>query len=360
MDTARLDLQTSETLLAPSESGVRCAARGALPSVPRPSALAGPSQPERFTFVAPLGAGGEGEVWRARDHDIGRDVAIKRARGADPRRLAMEARVAGALEHPGIVPIHDVGVDETGHAYVVMRCIDGDSLERIIERLAAGDPEAHAVYCFERRMTIFRRLCEAVAYAHAHGIIHGDIKPANVLVGRFGEVFLTDWGIARRSGDGASNVVAGTPTYMPPEQARGAALDARSDVFALCATLFELLTLRTWIDGPSVADVLARIGTTRAMHPTDVPSPHQPRVPMDLGWFVLGGLAADPASRYSSVDAMLSRLDQRAEGRVPIQCTQTALKRVLYEGVRSIERHPHLLPLGIGIGVVLTALALLR
>lgn len=95
MDTARLDLQTSETLLAPSESGVRSATRGAVPSVPRPSALAGPSQSERFTFVAPLGAGGEGEVWRARDHDIGRD-AIKRASRPATRRRTRSTAWSGA------------------------------------------------------------------------------------------------------------------------------------------------------------------------------------------------------------------------------------------------------------------------
>lgn len=346
-----------DTLPAPVTASAGRTVRLAAPRTPTGRARLGAG--ERFTCVASLGEGGEGEVWRARDRDLDRDVAIKRPHGASSHQLVAEGRVAGALEHPGIVPVHDVGVDEAGQPYLVMRYVDGTSLAQIVELLARGDHEAHALHCFERRMTIFRKVCEAVAYAHARGVVHGDIKPANILVGRFGEVFLTDWGVARRIGDGASGTVSGTPAYMSPEQARGAAVDARSDVFSLCATLYELLTLKPWIDGTSALDVLARLPHARALHPTDVSSPHQPRVPMDLGWFVLGGLAADPAKRYASVEAMIARLDRRAEGLVPIQCSQTALKRGLSEAVRLLERRPHLLPAAVAMLVVGYAVATL-
>ena len=332
-----------------------------LPAHPRESPH--PDSSERFLGIERIGEGGEADVWRAFDRDLGRMVAIKRAHRIDVNRFAAEVRTAGRLEHPGIVPVHDIGVDADGHPYFVMRLVEGESLERIIERLAAGEPDAHQFYCFEQRIQLFRRLCDAVAFAHARGVLHCDIKPANVLVGRHGEVFLTDWGIACATTAPASNQVAGTPAYMAPEQTVAGPLDARTDVHGLAALLYEWLTLRTYIPTESVSlvDVLRAIPAHRPAHPTDLVSPHQPRVPMDLGWFALRGLERDPARRYPSVDAMLERLERRAEGRVPIQCSQTFFKRLLGELIRLVERRPTALPIAIALGVIVYAVtALLR
>jgi tRNA A-37 threonylcarbamoyl transferase component Bud32 len=157
---------------------------------------------QRFEKIRLLGEGGLGEVVGAHDHDIGRKVAIKRLRAEvrSPAALARfvdEIRTIGKLEHPNIIPIHDVGMDESGELYFVMKYVDGETLEDVIQKLAAGDREYHERYTFERRVEIFRALLEALAFAHDRGIIHRDIKPANVMIGKFGEVLLMDWGIAK-------------------------------------------------------------------------------------------------------------------------------------------------------------------
>src|SRR5262249_26554491 len=160
-------------------------------------------------------------------------------------RFVEEIRTIGRLEHPNIVPIHDVGVDERGDYYFVMKFVDGETLESIIDKLAAGDRAYHAKFGFERRVQIFLALLEAVRFAHTRGIVHRDIKPANVMVGAYGEVVLMDWGIAKSlhgdsvpeetprplvhaSGSRRGTLfetqlgqLVGTPAYMSPEQARG-------------------------------------------------------------------------------------------------------------------------------------------
>ena len=317
---------------------------------------------ERFECLERIGNGGEGAVWRAFDRDLGRHVAIKRAHSVDVERFAAEVRNAGALEHPAIVPVYDLGVDADARPYFIMRFVDGEPLSRVIERLAAGDGETHRLYCFERRVMIFRRLCEAVAFAHARGVLHCDIKPDNVMVGRFGEVFLTDWGIARSLSARGDRIICGTAEYMAPEQAMGHALDARTDVHGLAALVYELLALRPYIEltDATVVETILAIPAHRPRHPSDVESGVQPRVPMDLGWFVMQGLERDPGRRYPTVDAMLARLERRADGQVPVQCAQTLVKRSTSELVRLIERRPALLPLAFLVAIAAWSVALLR
>jgi serine/threonine protein kinase len=156
----------------------------------------------RYQVEGKLGEGGVGEVLSAMDHDIGRRVAIKRLHGRMRSPLALarfveEIRTTGRLEHPNVVPIHDVGVDDQGEYYFVMKHVDGETLESIIARLRAGDPDYHQRYGFQRRVEIFKGVLEAVHLAHSEGIIHRDIKPANVMVGSHGEVLLMDWGLAK-------------------------------------------------------------------------------------------------------------------------------------------------------------------
>src|SRR5262249_27698511 len=146
-------------------------------------------------------------------------------------RFVDEIRTIGQLEHPNIVPIHDVGVDDNGEHYFVMKYVDGETLESIITKLASGDATYHARFNIEQRVLIFLRLLDAIAFAHAAGYLHRDIKPANVIVGRFGEVMLMDWGIAKRidrggealssagelppsSGQTCVGTLVGTPAYM--------------------------------------------------------------------------------------------------------------------------------------------------
>lgn len=334
----------------------------------------------RFEPTGHLGEGGVGEVALVQDHDIGRPVALKRLRQdvkspATLVRFVEEIRTVGRLEHPNIIPIHDVGVDEAGDYYFVMKYIDGETLEAIIGKLAAGDHEYHRRYTFERRVEIWKGVLEAVAFAHDQGFVHRDIKPSNVMVGRYGEVVLMDWGIAKairgvdlaargggapsRQGaeapstqrEGASSsrrhfetqvgALVGTPAYMSPEQARGAPVDERSDIYSLCLMLYEMLTLQHPLSGKSTLhEFIAAIIQEEPPSAHFVRNPHQPRVPPDLGWLVHKGLAKRKEDRYGSVAEILERLDRRADGDIPVQCLGTGVINMSNKWTRFTARNP--------------------
>jgi serine/threonine-protein kinase len=205
----------------------------------------------RYELVDLLGRGGMGSVYRCRDRELGREVALKVSAGPTSpealERLRREARILARLEHPGIVPVHDVGVLSDGRVYYAMKLVRGQRLDASLE----GAP-------LSLRLGAFERICEAVAFAHAQGVLHRDLKPENVMVGGFGEVLVLDWGVAKLldapeagalpgpapdgTGVTAAGTVLGTPGYMSPEQARGdlQAVDERSDVYALGAILRRL------------------------------------------------------------------------------------------------------------------------
>jgi eukaryotic-like serine/threonine-protein kinase len=338
----------------------------------------------RYEHMRRLGEGGLGEVLGARDNDIDRDVAVKRLKPdiSSPATLARfveEVRTIGRLEHPNIVPIHDVGVDERGEFYFVMKYVDGETLESVIDKLAAGDPLHHAHYGVERRVQIVIALLEALAFAHKKGIVHRDIKPANVMVGAYGEVVLMDWGIAKQlRGGGAPTVdtgtsaahppghakrgalfetvagqLVGTPAYMSPEQARGEPVDERSDLYSLNVVLYELLTLHHPLaEKQTLAEMIHAITHEPARMAGFVHSPHQPSVAMDLSWVIKKGLEKDPAARYQSASEMLERLERRAEGKIPIQCHITFVKRATGEWSRFLDHHPKVVSLGMLVALV--------
>ncbi len=222
----------------------------------------------RFALGGVLGKGGMGAVFRGRDPDLGRDLAIKillARHGDNPhleRRFLEEARIAGGLEHPGLPAVHELGRADDGRPFFAMKLIKGDTLSAL---LAARTSPAEEL---PRFLAIFAQICHTIAYAHAHGVIHRDLKPANVMVGAFGEVQVMDWGLARGRREEAGGIrveeahegplspllpppsslltqagsVLGTFAYMAPEQARGEPADERSDVFGLGALLCEILT----------------------------------------------------------------------------------------------------------------------
>jgi eukaryotic-like serine/threonine-protein kinase len=324
---------------------------------------------ERFEHLKVLGEGGIGEVVGALDHDIGRKVAIKRLK-TDVRspailaRFVEEIRTIGKLDHPNIIPIHDVGTDADGELYFVMKYVDGETLESIIGKLAAGDPHYHKVYTFERRVEIFRALLEALAFAHDKGVIHRDIKPANVMIGRFGEVFVMDWGVAKSLSAGSIDLpmpsspapaspratvrafetqlgsLIGTPLYMSPEQASGKPTDERSDVYCLCLLFYELLYLRHPLQGKqSLEEVLTAV-RTEEVNLELRGHPHQPHVPAELGWFIRRGLEKDPAKRRQSVREMIDVLERRADGDICIDCPVTLMKSVTMRSTKLLDSHP--------------------
>ncbi|MFT3766453.1 MAG: serine/threonine-protein kinase [Minicystis sp.] len=238
-----------------------------LPPPVNPNAGAGAGEGGRYEVRRLLGKGAMGEVLLCRDMRIGRDVAMKviadkyREDRQARARFLREARVQGQLEHPAIVPVHDLGVDEHGAEFFTMKSLRGETLAEIIKSLAAGDAAMIEKYPVRRLLSAFSAACLAVDFAHARGVLHRDLKPSNIMLGAYGEVYVLDWGIAkitepadhpalpRLHGEGeddlhtATGKALGTWGYMAPEQARGRIeeIDARTDVYALGAILFEIL-----------------------------------------------------------------------------------------------------------------------
>jgi serine/threonine protein kinase len=291
----------------------------------------------RYELVRELDRGGMGVVYSAHDRELRREVALKVlatavADGETAERLRREAQIIAGLEHPGIVPVHDVGSLPDGRVFYAMKLVSGQRLDAF---LGTGRPIAE-------RLRVFLRIAEPVAFAHAHGVIHRDLKPENVMVGPFGEVLVMDWGVAKRitepeaprplgtpgatpgpSGtaalrdgarpgpapaprDTAHGTVLGTPAWMAPEQARGEVerLDARTDVYALGAILYFLLTGRPPGGEPTVssgASTRTWAGHAGPRHAAPVP-PRQlaPDLPRALEAVCLKALAAEPGQRYPS------------------------------------------------------------
>jgi serine/threonine protein kinase len=278
----------------------------------------------RYEIIEAIGVGGMGRVYRALDRELGREVALKLLHDPPPdaaagERTLREARIIARLEHPGIVPVHDAGQTRDGRVFYVMKLVRG---ERLDERFAAADGgERNASAAREglaERLRVFERICETMAFAHAHGVLHRDLKPQNVMVGAFGEVLVLDWGIARERtapppGEGAG-VVLGTPAYMPPEQARGAneLVDERSDVFALGAILYFLLTGRA----PISRTLFERQRREEAVT-FESPRRVNPRIPRPLAAICAKALSAAPAERYGSAAELAGEVGRfRAGDRV--------------------------------------------
>ncbi len=307
---------------------------------------AGPSAPRdahgeagaRYALGALIGRGGMGEVRLARDERVGREVAIKSltvAGAPSPEAVARflrEARVQGRLDHPAIVPVHDLGFDAHGVPYFAMKRLAGLTLSELIARQAAGDAEVLRRW---PRRTLLARLVDlghAIEFAHSRGVVHRDLKPHNVMLGDFGEVYVLDWGIAKIGEDEApaggggiqrsdldtldsvigateAGAVLGTPGYMPPEQARGGAIDHRVDVFALGAILFEILALEPL--QPRGAG-LAGARDASAGHPATRRPDRD--IPPELDAACARATAPDPRHRTPSVAALIDELQRFLDG----------------------------------------------
>ena len=351
----------------------------------------------RYEATKLLGVGGMGEVVLVRDHDIARPVALKRLLPEmnDPTILARfvdEIRTVGRLEHPNIVPIHDVGIDELGRYFFVMKYVEGETLEAIIARLAAGDPAYLGKYSTEVRIELFLGVMHALEYAHAQGIVHRDIKPANIMVGRFGEVVLMDWGIAkpldatRDAAAGAEGEIAspedgtkkrmyatrvgsliGTPMYMSPEQARGdnKSLDARSDIYSAMVLFHELIGLKHYLDDSAdMPTLLARIQSDEMTLYKMLGMSYPHAAPTgELIHFFVKGLAKAPAKRFQSAREVISGLHAILEGKVVVQCHITFIKRLFREMGRLVDRRPLVVVvamLGIVSAVIFSVAQLVR
>ncbi len=287
-------------------------------------------------LVRTLGEGGMGVVWLARQRTLAREVAVKQLKGDGlvseaTTSLLAEARATGALEHPSVVPIHALGADDQGRPLLVMKRIEGESLQALVR-----DPEHEAWAALERRhgdriaaiVEILGRVADALHFAHARGIVHRDVKPENVMIGSFGEVYLVDWGVALRLDEAASHddsvgiSIVGTPAYMAPEMARGAIreIDARTDVYLLGATLHATLTGSARHDGRSITEVLLSAILSRPKsYPEEV---------AELGALANRATSESPSDRPASALAFREGLVELVRHRGSLRLSRDAQARL--------------------------------
>ena len=295
----------------------------ARPPRAEPPVLAG-----RYRLGRRIGKGGMGEVIAARDEQVGRDVAIKRMRAAAPgdgaiRRFLREASIQGRLEHPAIVPVHELGRDDDGLPFFVMKKLSGTTLGKILP-----DAEARARVGLQRLLRAFAEVCLAIELAHVRGIVHRDLKPENILLGDFGEVYILDWGVAKIVGEdddgefadlhsdsGAhatrAGTAIGTPGYMAPEQAQGRPdVDGRADIFALGCVLFEILTGEPL--HPSAGDTTQR--TTAQRDPRPSQRAQGRGIPPELDAMCAAATAGERSARIATARELGDRVQRFLDG----------------------------------------------
>lgn len=290
----------------------------------------------RFRVIKPHARGGLGEVVVAEDLDLHREVALKQiqsrhADNAEARsRFVLEAEVTGSLEHPGIVPVYAFGTSSDGRPYYAMRFIRGESLQQAIEEFHQQHGKAvdWSSVDFRRLLRRFVDVCQAIAYAHSRGVLHRDLKPGNVMLGKYGETLVVDWGLAKvLSADKqiqASDVampleqgselmtvagsIVGTPVFMSPEQASGntAEIGPATDIYALGATLYQLLTGEPPVSGENVRDVIVKV---RAGAITPL-SGRRPKIPAALQSICRKALAVKAEDRYATASLLAEDVER--------------------------------------------------
>jgi eukaryotic-like serine/threonine-protein kinase len=298
------------------------------------------SDGQRFRILRPYARGGLGAVFVALDTELHREVALKQildSHADDPssrQRFLLEAEVTGGLEHPGIVPVYGLGAYGDGRPYYAMRFIRGDSLKEVIADFHAGpasqgDAGARSL-ALMRLLRRFIDICDAIGYAHGRGVLHRDIKPGNVIVGKHGETLVVDWGLAKAVGKtetGASSEerplvpssasgsaetqpgsALGTPAYMSPEQAGGDTdrLGPQSDVYSLGATLYCLLTGKAPFEGDDLGEILRRAQKGNFLPPRDL----DPSISRSLEAVCLKAMAPRPEGRYVSPRALAEDIER--------------------------------------------------
>lgn len=297
----------------------------------------------RYETQRRIAAGGMGTIFLVRDRELLRDVALKvltlpDSSGAWVERILREAQTLAQLEHPAIIPIHDVGRLPDGRVFYTMKHVDGATLQDF-RRPSVSTGEL---------LRLMTRVCDAIAFAHSRGVIHRDLKPANIMVGPFGEVLVMDWGIALRlagdndlsdsqstpfdsevdgADDTAGGSVIGTPGYMSPEQAAGgsAAVDHRTDIYGLGAVLYFILTGSPPVSSGTPAETLDRVRKGQFKPPRE----RNPDIPKRLEAICLKAMATNPFARYQSVEALSKDLQSYLEG-LPV----TAYRESIWEKSR--------------------------
>jgi len=256
----------------------------------------------RYEILEVIGVGANSRVARAFDPLIARIVAIKLfpkelAQGEARQRFVQEARVVGQISHRAIIALHDMGIDEpTQTPYLVMEFIQGQSLEKILEKGSVP---------FKRACAWAADVASALAVAHRKGVIHGDVKPANILITEEDRVKLTDFGMARvASRDTKDTPLLGSPAYWCPEQILGKPQDARSDIFSLGVVLYEMITGHRPFDADSLQGICARVLSSTPLPPSHA----NPSVPTVFNELIASCLAKEPSQRCASAESLAERL----------------------------------------------------
>ncbi len=290
-----------------------------------------PSRIDRYEIVGELGRGMMGVVYEARDPLLGRRVALKTIRVAVgmeeqyreefQKRFFSEARAAASLSNPGIVLVYDVGADaNTGELFLALEYLEGRSLDAVLRdgKLAWRDA-----------LRMLGQLSEALHHAHSQGVIHRDVKPANIMVLASGQPKLMDFGIAKIQGSALTTGgrFFGTPCYMSPERAGGNPVDATSDLFSLGAVLFEAVTGQQAFSGPNLASIMTRVAHDDPPPPTTL----VPGLPPGLDHVVARCLAKDPAQRYPNGRSLAEDLEDLLAGRRPRHASEWGPARPLPE-----------------------------
>ncbi|MEI6422081.1 MAG: bifunctional serine/threonine-protein kinase/formylglycine-generating enzyme family protein [Lentisphaerota bacterium] len=297
-----------------------------------------------FTQIHTIGLGGIGLVVGAHDPNLDRDVAVKMLRGEnknklpDIERFIREARATANIEHPNVIPVHELGVMDAVGVYFTMKKVKGDNLHEVIEHLKKGDREYCGKYTRLYLLEIFINVCNGVAFAHSKRIIHRDLKPHNILIGDYGEVLVMDWGLAKyldsreeskyqdipaEKGNRSFHVdtamttdgtISGTPNYMPPEQADGKILelDERGDIYSLGAILYQILTYFPPYNGEDVYKVLADVQKGNFIHPRAKCPNH--KIPRELEAVCLKAMSLEKNKRYQSVQELIRDIRNYIEG----------------------------------------------
>ncbi len=332
----------------PQRTPARASDPGALTDLPPIPADSAPLRGE-YKLVREIARGGMGQIYFGDDPQLERHVAVKVSsvseNGEDPR-FAKEAKVLAQLAHPNIVPIHNIGIDAQGRPFYSMKLVKGRTLQAVLNLVRDGDGAATKDYPRTTLLTVFRKVCDAMMFAHSKGILHRDLKPENIMVGEYGEVLVMDWGLAKVLGEreeAASPVslvndtgdygmtmegeVMGTPQYMSPEQAHGmvAELDQRSDIYSLGGILYAILTLRPPIEGTTLDEVLTKVrkGSISSMitrcggkgdMSVSAPNAMGVEVPHALQAVTLKAMATDRDRRYPSVEALAGDIERHQNG----------------------------------------------
>ncbi len=294
-------------------------------------------KPGRYAVKKFHARGGMGEVWQAEDLDIGRPIALKRLRFErtdQAARFLAEAQITGQLEHPGIVPVHDLGTDEDNRPFYIMSFVGGRTLKDVIADYYSPHPSGTEPREVQRLRLLeaFVKICQTVAYAHSKGVIHRDLKPDNVMLGPYGETVVLDWGLAKvqgrpeepapagyvhlSGGDTSTatqyGTVIGAPPYMAPEEAEGKATEAdeRTDVYLLGGTLYEILTGRAPRQGSSKDEMIELARTVPPVPPRQVNA----QVPRALDAICMRALAHRKQDRYASAAELAQEVQRYLAG----------------------------------------------